>query len=425
MIFLRKFGKYLGGKTIKFVTRSASAIVVVILLFVSLANQFSGMGDVAPYYLKWIDEMRALGPIEAFRQPGGFDQYPPLSVFGAFLIHTIFGLSQIASWKISGAISLVVASEITYYFTNSKKLAAIPVGILGIPTLWWGYADVHVAPFLLASLYLFLRSRFALSGFFFALSCLFKWQPIIFLPAIFLFMLTKRELGILARLSVGPLVVAASVVLVYGWYNPLKSIWLSALNHYFSAWGPNLYWIVSWVLSIKFPDSLNNLGIWGGGPSPDGSFSSLRGDPKTGIFLIAKIVFYVGLLAYVITFSWKSRYSKLNVLRIAVASGIIYWQLSPGVHTNHLFLLVPVSLVLFSYSRMILVHFICIYGLILSSLFIRLGLNGTGLGVEAFTSSTANVAVWLSFLSVLLSGSLLIYLFREGEMENKISSAIK
>jgi len=377
------------------------------------------MSDVAPYYLKWLEKMDNLGPISAYKQPGGFDQYPPLAVSGAFLIRVISGAPYLLCWKIAGAMALVAVTEIIFRQTKSTKYSLISIAVLGIPTLWWGYADVYTVPWILASLFLFLNSRYFYSGLFFAIGCLFKWQPIILLPGIFFYILANKRFKLLSSFIFGGASIGFLMTLIYGWYNPMKSIWLSSLNHYFSAWGPNFYWIVTWILSTKLPSTLVGLGIWGGGSAPDGSFGSLRGNPKTGLFVIAKILFYGFYSTVTFFFAQKTQYSSLNVVRIASIAALIYWQLSTGVHANHIFFFFPLSLILIWKSANYFFPIMLLFGLVNLNIYARLGINGQGLFGISSTIYQAYLSLFLSVISVGLGIYLMVSLFTNGKNESK------
>lgn len=371
------------------------------------------MGDVGPYYLNWIKEMEDLGVIKAYKQEGGFDQYPPLVVLNSFIIKQAFNISYITSWKISGAFSILFSSYFVYLTTKSKLLGSVPILALGIPTLWLGYADIHFVPALLLSLFLLSRERFFPAGILFAISCLFKWQPIIFFPAVVLFMIAKRRHRDALEFSFGAGLIALLTVFAYGWYNPAKSIWLSSLNHYFSAWGPNLYWIVTWILSTRFPTHLANLGIWGGGPGSGGTYGSLKGNPKQGLFLIAKSVFATLYLTQVTLYARKVTFSTLNAIRLGAAVSLIYWQFSPGVHANHIFFLLPTSIILCWKERKYIKYFGGVFFIVNLNLIRVLGIDGTGKGRIMEHILGLDTSLLFSAISFGLAVHIILLLFRD------------
>lgn len=383
----------------------------------SLRFEFPGMGDVESYYLYWIKRMEIFGIVGAYKQVGGFDQYPPLAVFTAFLIKQILNVTYLIAWKLAGSMSLLFTALICHQITKSKWISQLPIFFLGVPTILYGYADIHVAPFLLFSLSLLIKERYFLSGILFAVSCLFKWQPMIMFAAIVLYMLFKKRYRKTIEFSLGAAAIALITVIVYGWYNPAKSIWLSSLNHYFSAWGPNLNWIVTWILSIYFPEKLSGLGIWGGGPGSGGSFASLKGDPKKGLFLITKGIFYFAYLIQILLYIFKTSATELNVLRLAAASSLVYWQFSTGVHANHIFFLMPLAILLCWKKNEYIMPFTIIFLLVNLNLIRALGYDGIGSGNWPDIIFGINPSLILSFLAVASSFYLIGVLFRDSFYE--------
>jgi len=379
----------------------------------SLIFEMPGMSDVEPYYLTWMKEMESFGIVGAYKQEGGFDQYPPLVAISAHAFRQIFDISYLLAWKLGGSLSLLSTTLICHQITKTKWLSQAPIFFMGIPTIFYGYADIQLAPFLFISLSLILKEKYFYSGISFALSCLFKWQPIILFPAIVIYMFLKKLKKQSILFSLGAASVAVLVVVTYGWYNPAKSLWLSSLNHYFSAWGPNLYWIVTGLLSTYFPQSLPGLGIWGGGPGPDGYFSSLKGDPKQGLFIFAKIAFYFVYLLQISLYILKTSVTEINILRLATASALVYWQFSTGVHANHIFFLMPLAIVLSWKVKRYWMPFSMLFILVNLNLYRVLGYDGVGSGAWPDEISGINISILLSLAAVALTFYLISILLRD------------
>lgn len=390
------------------------------VLVVSIKFNNPGMGDVDSYYLQWIREMQSLGTINAYKQDGGFDQYPPGVVLLANLVHQISNQSLLNSWKIAGTINLAFLAIVIYYFTKSRTLSAFSFLAMSYPTLGGGYADIHFMPWLTISLFLLVKERFFFAGLMFGFSCFFKWQPIIYLPALILYFLFKRNFSALKRFIAAGGIIVLSLISIYGWYNPAKSIWLSLLNHYFSAWGPNLYWILTWLLSTYFTNHLADLGIWGGGPGLDGSFSSLKGDPKSGMFALFKTLFSVLYLVNAYLYVKNKKYLSINLIRLLVSTAIIYWQFSTGVHANHILILLPPMIVLCYLEKRYLPWLICIFFVILTNLNIFVGIDGIGnLSLPRYLFSL-DVSIFISALAFCTSLLFIYYLGRDAVKDRKL-----
>ena len=146
-------------------------------------------------------------------------------------------------------------------------------------------------------------------------------------------------------------------------------------------------------------------------------FASLKGDPKKGLFLIAKGIFYFAYLIQILLYIFKTSATELNVLRLAAASSLVYWQFSTGVHANHIFFLMPLAILLCWKKNEYLMPFTIIFLLVNLNLIRVLGYDGIGSGSWPDIIFGINPSLVLSFLAVASSFYLIGVLFRDSFYE--------
>lgn len=338
---------------------------------------FIGTGDVDTCFLPWVEKTTKFGILTAYKTDGGFAQYPPLITLIPSLI-TKFGLNTLISWKLTLTIFLIISCLITKILFQSWKITYLLLVMQTIPSIILGYADIMIIPFMLLSFNQMKKNHYVLAGILFSCGCLFKWQPIIFLPGLIVYFLIKRDRKKIIDFGGGLLLPAIVTLIFFGWYSPTKSIWLSLLNHYFSGYGCNLIYLISFVLSKYFSSNLQGLGFWAGGLNDLGQLSPLKGKPKSEIFIYFKTLFLSIYIFLSLKLSGITRNTFENGIRIALISGLIYMQLSPGVHENHHFILLPLFLYLIAIESKFYLSTIFYFLLVSVNIYMTFGIDGKG-----------------------------------------------
>lgn len=202
--------------------------------------------------------------------------------------------------------------------------------------------DITIAPYVVFSLALLARRKYLPSGLFFALAVLVKWVPLIMLPAVLIYFVTKKGRQYKIDPAIfkffGAFTLVIGLMIVGFLLNHLSLLSLveslrKAFSHgiwYFDMGALNISWLIQFgVLKPLFPETYtmiikNNLPI----------FSAI----SSVIFLLVIIVILRSFLK-----------RKKDVGSLLEASLMITWGyyiLRTGVHPNHLFISVLAALCL-------------------------------------------------------------------------------
>jgi len=276
--------------------------------------------------------------------------YPP----GHFLI--VYVLGRIAPVNINPHL-LFKITVFSFYLLGLAVLLIFHPGLitavvyLGLPSLiinsqGLGYTDVFFLPQLIGSLFLLSRNKHFPAGLLFGLACFFKWQPVILLPLIlvYLFFSQKGKNGLFKPgiFLVGMIV--PQFILIWFKADPVTTLKLflsGALNDPILSAALNLPWLVTQYLISSGRALPNQAGVYFLEISKNNPFYSLMFSGRL-IFLLV----YTGILIQ-FTRKLKNRSGFNFFLLSGQLVFFSYFMISPAVHENHFYIPVILSLMLF------------------------------------------------------------------------------
>jgi hypothetical protein len=245
-----------------------------------------------------------------------------------------------------------------------------------------GYLDIFVAPTLFLALWAFSNNRVAIGLLLLTTTCLIKFQPLIIGPVLALFLWRKNAL------TFGT--VWPSLVVVAGTFWLCGEALVAALtragaHQALSAQGLNANWILTFVINVSV---LNR-------PISDITLvqpPSLLGFLLRGVFL----VLYVAVLV-------RSPLTRLDqFVATAALAYLAYFVINPGVHENHLALIVTLLVSLSALGGAVL-PFVASAVLFNANLLLFYGLRGTPPtfpGVSLIQVGVATLVTALAFSSM-------------------------
>jgi len=288
-----------------------------------------------------------------FRLIQGFPQvqadYPPL----ALLVISITGkLAQFSGvWvylaiKITLFCFLSITTFVFWLWTKNFFLSLLLYFSLMINSITLGHLDILFAPTLLLAFWALSVRKWGFFSCAFTVSFLTKWQPLIIAPFIALYLLDINKLGdwkkidfkgIIKRVVI-PCFAIISVIFIFFGIKPILEAFLNATNHaYVSGNALNLNWVITHFLHVYSPQQF--------GPLENGQALLIRTlDPK--IRIAPHLLFILAYLITLIVF-FKHEKSFENLVLFALLGYIAYFMLNPGVHENHLFIAMILSIILF------------------------------------------------------------------------------
>lgn len=322
-----------------------SFLLFALLVSFALFNS-AGVADVDNVWIDgwWVDSYRAHGFIGGYKDFG--DNYPPLSFIYVGLvveISELFNISNFVVYKL-GLFIFLLASSLTFlYFTRDKLLTAILHLALAVATMGHGYMDILFVPFLIAALYMIKRDSYLGFTIFYSLSVLMKWQPLIFLPFILVYLLKFRRLEDLGELFKkrflsqvllpGSLIVAAMIVIFGPFFivSLIKGMGHDGLSYL----ALNFNWIYTFFLKLIGPERYGALGSELAVLITGDLLSRL---PK----LVFTFIYFFTLYQFI-----KVKDKRFPELLLYLALGYLtYFMFNIGVHQNHLVPLVPIMVML-------------------------------------------------------------------------------
>lgn len=274
---------------------------------------------------------------------------------------------------------------------------------LTLNSLWLGYTDIFIYPFILLSLFLLARHKIFFSGIFYSVAVLIKWQPLIIVPFLFIYLIKLGRTKLLKVKSVLLFCIGAAIpVLLLVPLNPkiISAIYLAltqgAYNDTVFSSALNIQWITTYILHILFPNIF--------GPIKDGLNTYIVvTDNLPGLLNIPKLFFWSAYGLIVWKFIKKKTESKLFFLHFlitAIAGYFTYFMFSTGVHENHLSVALLFSLILYllypnKKSRLLLLFIDMVHFL---NMFIFYGFNGS---VVIRSVGSVDLSIPLSVFSII------------------------
>lgn len=364
-----------------------------------------GTSDV-PVDLNWIANWNNHGPREGYI--ANQDSYPPVIPILLYLaagIAKLFQISAFAAFKTSLVLFLFLTSLTTFLWTKNATLATMLHFALMLNSVNLGYLDIFMAPTLIASLWALHRQKFTVFALLFTLSCLTKFQPLIFAPFIFVYLASRdRPTKVLGSVLLPGVIVLSVFFLIFG-----TEIWMALRRALFehpqlSANALNLNWVLTYFLHLYAPQTYGTL--------VNGRVDLIMAEDSQ-LLLFMRLVFLFIYILILIAFSRRTKSFK-NLLSFSLVGYLSYFTLNAGVHENHLFLAAILGLILYWIDRR---YAAVASGLVLlanMNLVMFYGIDGRGLTFDRVVG--VDLTVPLSMITVVLFGMLAILAFKTSDV---------
>jgi ALG6/ALG8 glycosyltransferase family protein len=382
--------------------------VLATLLAVSLLHT-PGTTDVG-FWMTWLRNAADHG------LRGGYEanqaDYPPLSSAILFLVAQVarwLGIEVFIAFKLSLIAFLLLTSAVFWFGTRDLFLTTILQLTLTLNSVALGYIDIYTAPALILALWALRKQKLLLFTFFYTITCLIKWQPVIIAPFLLIYILDTSRQGDDRRVDLKKLLrsvvlpVAAGFALI-GWVYGEQTVLAfqrALLNPFLSGNALNASWVVTQTLHALAPQRF--------GPLVDGhSTIVMTEDPRITIPL--QLLFLGFYVAACLGFARRER-SYENLILYALSGYVAYFTFNTGVHENHLFLACILAAVLLGLDRKYRTVFATWTLVANANLFILYGADGfgmksTGSGYVdlAVVVSAVNVLIFLAFFTGVIGG---------------------
>lgn len=295
--------------------------------------------------MTWMNHVMAGGPIQGYIDIHG--DYPPGTSFVLWII------GQLASGTASDPrlvlkfvllAFLVISIAMLLAASRRPGLSAFAYAALVVNAFGLMYLDILTAPFVIGAVWAASTGRVPLMAGLLAAACVMKWQPIFVMPFGIVYVLHaalsgdqehwRRQTVWAAAIAGG---IGVLILLVYGVPAVSDAFYRASRHNALSNFGANPLWILTWWFERNAPAGERAL-------TPEGVVSILSASRP-----ILRVLSLISLIAYgtVLHRYWRSADRTAGgFVRFALAGYLVYFMCSAGVHENHLFLAVLLSLAL-------------------------------------------------------------------------------
>ncbi len=370
-------------------------LALLLILITVIFFKSPGTGDVG-YWIEWIDNANTYGLVEGYKANG--PQYPPLTSvilwFASKSLH--FGeFTPFASIKIFISLFWLLTSFIFWIWTRDIVTVAL-LHLSLILSCALGYIDIFFAPTLILSMWAFKEGRLTLSTVLFSITILIKWQPIIIAPFIALYILNltrNKNSGNIDfnKLSIQVfLPILIIIVLIFSMYGTsiLEAFMGAVDSSYLSGQALNLNWLYTYYLHLFHPDVFGGL--------IDGQIKYIVAPPETK--LVPRILFWTSYFVTLVLF-YKSSKSYKNLILFSLFGYLLYFVFNPGVHENHLFSAIILSVLLLIESKKYLLSLFIIILISNINMLVFYGISGKGLPFDRVIGGV-DITILLSIFNV-------------------------
>ncbi|HAB40054.1 MAG TPA: hypothetical protein DCE52_18985 [Rhodobacteraceae bacterium] len=295
-------------------------------------------------WINWASLAREIDPVYAYHYDP--NAYPPGTVSILYLALTVTGSMDAAlSIKLLLAAFSILTSAALGIWLRSWIIAYVALTFFWLSSVMLSHLDVlYVLP-LVVALWALSRDHWMLASFFFATATLIKWQPLIILPFILIFLAHeiahKSGWGDRVRLLITSIVPGAAVYLitfgVFGFDYILSSINGATLQNMLSGNSLNL----GWIFTLFVTDSPNDMVASG--------YTYISETPPWMPVLLRYL--FVGLFVFFMVIFAIMKKSFITMLVFSLFGVLAYVAFAAGVHQNHLTLAVPIALILAVLAR--------------------------------------------------------------------------
>lgn len=348
-------------------------LIVFILVYASLDSP--GTGDYL-YWIKWLNLIRENGVSLAFAKMN--DNYPPLIllIINFFEFISMGRLSDFQIIKLSIVIMFLISLAMLYLWHSSVLETILFAFALCLNSLYLGYVDIYIVPFIIGAFWCLSESKNVYAVCLFIISFMIKWQPLIIMPFIMIYLLDidSRNVKLFDHFKASKFALVSILVLLpicfYFGFNEIRSSFMAATRHDFlSANALNVNWIATWIVRLCSPEVFGGL---------DGGH--VRYIQTSNFHLrIGRVIFFAVYLYTLLKF-FKSSKTIRNLYIHAIIGYISYFILNVGVHENHLFLAVVLSFLLVheDVAWVRVATFVAITQIV--NLYLFYGISGRGMG---------------------------------------------
>ncbi|MBE9532001.1 MAG: hypothetical protein IME98_04270 [Proteobacteria bacterium] len=322
----------------------------------------NGMVDMTTW-VRWIGDLNAKGVITTYIDLIAADEeYPPLSIVilggvGSFAkaatIHNYYAV------KLSILFFLLLTSLSFYLYTRDILLTALIQFSLTLVTVALGYIDIYFTPFLVVSLFALSRAdedgdkwSYTIFSVLFTIGFLIKWQPIVMMPFVLLYLFKvdsfkdffRLDRSLILKAVVPSLVIIFIVFLIFGKSFP-EAFFNAGNEDYLSGFAANLNWVLSYLLHLLSPARY--------GPLTREGYVTILGTPQlpamlvTGLKLLSITVYFFIVYSYLRV----QKKSFVSLIKYSLLGFLAYFIFFTGAHENHLFVPCVLSAVLLVISK--------------------------------------------------------------------------
>lgn len=300
-------------------------LLVVVAGFAFMLLAAPGTSDTGIYGM-WLHGANSLGLREYY---AGWPDYPPGTLTIFYIADWIVPGGTLAAIKATFLVFLYATAAMIGLWQKSVGAATVALAALLVGTMGLGYADILVAPSLVGSLWLLSKARYLSAGTLFAITCAIKWQPLILIPFVVVYVLGryegeagrwKRRLIDLAKLAAPAVAVAVAVLVIFGIPAVRQSFTRAFTAVYFSGNTLNFEWVLTW-----FALGTDELVRW-----------TYLDEVPSWMPLVGRALMAILLLTVLVLFVLSKRTFD-QLLVAAIAGFFVYFAWNINVHENHLF----------------------------------------------------------------------------------------
>jgi hypothetical protein len=387
-----------------------SGLLVWLLILITVISAIAapGMQEMATWQ-RWLEMALAIDPVFAFRSDP--NAYPPGAVSLLFMSSEFLNVSDsVLSIKILLLCASVGTSIATGLWLRSWPMAWLSLGVCGYVGVSLGLLDaLYLFPLTLA-LWALSKGRFAFFSFFFATAIMIKWQPAIIAPLILIYLVRKvlsrrrcrSRVSMILEATMPGLIVVFVTIFVFGPSYMIDSLSGATQQNMWSGNALNLNWLLSALV-------IGSEGDWG-------SVTYLYvDDVENPLPTIMKLIFWFSYVALLLLIS-RVRNLDFERLMVALSIAILFYGLvAVGAHSNHMTLIIPVSIYLIQRVAALRYQAILLLAIPLVNLVWDMGLTGNRLPIPSLGPIDASIPIavfivviggWLAFhlLQFLLTG---------------------
>ena len=348
-----------------------SVFIAIIVLLISIVFFNSpGTSDVKEDF-RWITNAEKLGLRAGYVENG--DSYPPLIPLFLFYVSKLagkFDLTVFVGFKLALYSFLCLTAIVFYLGTRNLFLTSTMILAFVLNSLALCYLDIFLVPTLLLSYFALAQNRLTAFAVLFSVSCMIKFQPLLFLPPIAIYLMSQNTVRALLVRVVLPAFIVTLIFLLFFRLELLMAFARALFfHHQLSANAANVNWILTYLLHLIEPDKF--------GPLVDGRVDFISTtDPM--LWVPSKIIFISGYLLNLRHFSQQEK-SFVNLLIFSLIGYLIYFTFNTGVHENHLFPAMLLAFLLCAKNPIFVRSCVIISAISNLNLVLFYGINGSGL----------------------------------------------